>query len=249
MTQSPAAHDPADTGGGAVCFERVVHADDGGGRPAPALLWRFARPVRAVSSAMLGGGIRDAAWVLNAQVRSDYGRLDPDEHLRQIATEHALDPRAGIGLLTAARVERVATATGRGVRCDATVGVSYPTWAAAPDDEALPADRWRPGAQWRPGTINLVCQVPVPMTDAALVGAVLTATEAKTQALLEAGVPGTGTASDAVVVCCPRDSDAGAPALPVAEPFAGPRSVWGARLARAVHRAVVMGLETYAQHD
>ncbi|HLT68858.1 MAG TPA: adenosylcobinamide amidohydrolase, partial [Acidimicrobiales bacterium] len=110
-----------------------------------------------------------------------------------------------------------------GAWCAATVGLSHPTWAAAPDGE------WTP---WRPGTVNLVCAVPAPLSDAALVNAVATATEAKAQALLEAAVPGTGTASDAVVVCCPPGGT---------EPFGGPRSPWGARLARAVHAAVAEG--------
>ena len=73
---------------------------------------------------------------------------------------------------------------------------------------------------------------PAPLGDAALVNAVVTATEAKTQALGEGGVPGTGTASDAIVVCCPTGST---------ERYGGPRSLWGARLARAVHRAVAAG--------
>ena len=58
--------------------------------------------------------------------------------------------------------------------------------------------------------------------------------EAKTQALVERGVPGTGTASDAVCIVCPVDGDE--------EPFAGPRSPWGARLARATHGCVLAGL-------
>jgi adenosylcobinamide amidohydrolase len=80
-----------------------------------------------------------------------------------------------------------------------------------------------------------VAWVPVALTGAALVNAVATATEAKTQALVEAGVPGTGTASDAVCVCCPTVAED-------AELFAGPRSPWGARLARAVHAAVATGI-------
>ena len=209
----------------------ITHCDDGSGSPGPALLWRFARPVRAVSSAVLGGGLTDCAWILNAHVSLDYDREDPAEHLCELAKEQGLDPYAGIGLLTAASVERVASARDDGVHCDATVGLSYPTWAAAPDDLPLPPRRWRPG------TINLVCQLPVRLSDAALVNAVITATEAKTQALLDADVPGTGTASDAIVICCPA---AGVP-----EPYAGPRSDWGARLARAVHAAVTGGTARY----
>jgi adenosylcobinamide amidohydrolase len=78
-------------------------------------------------------------------------------------------------------------------------------------------------------------QLPVRFTEAALLNALCTATEAKSQALFEAGVPGTGTASDAVTVVCPL---AGA-----AEEFAGPRSAWGARLARTVHAAVLAGVD------
>ena len=81
-----------------------------------------------------------------------------------------------------------------------------------------------------------MCWVPAPLADAALVNAVVTATEAKAQALLEAGVPGTGTASDAIVVCCPPGGT---------EAYGGPRSAWGARLARAVHGAVPPGVERH----
>jgi adenosylcobinamide amidohydrolase len=80
--------------------------------------------------------------------------------------------------------------------------------------------------------------VPVPLSDAAFVNAVVTATEAKTQALLDAGFAGTGTASDAVCVA--------APASGRGEDFAGPRSRWGARIARAVHAAVYAGALDYA---
>jgi adenosylcobinamide amidohydrolase len=70
----------------------------------------------------------------------------------------------------------------------------------------------------------------VPLSDAAYVGAVMTATEAKTQAVLEAGFRATGTATDAICIAAPA---AGQP-----EDFTGPRSLWGARIARAVHSAV-----------
>ncbi|MGD0933686.1 MAG: adenosylcobinamide amidohydrolase, partial [Streptosporangiaceae bacterium] len=86
--------------------------------------------------------------------------------------------------------------------------------------------------------INIVVSVPVPLRDAAFVNAVVTATEAKTQAVLDAGFACTGTASDAVCVAAP----AGAPG----EDFAGPRSLWGGRIARAVHAAVYAGALDYA---
>ena len=77
----------------------------------------------------------------------------------------------------------------------------------------------------------------MPLRDAACVNAVMTATEAKTQAVLEAGFRATGTATDAICVAAPA---AGEP-----EDFAGPRSLWGARIARAVHAAVHAGAVRY----
>lgn len=206
------------------------HADDGAGNPAPVLVWRFAVPMLAISSGVLGGGITRCHWVINAHVAKNYDRSDPEQHLREIAA--GLDLAGdGVGLMTAARVERMTSADDDEVHCDATVGLSYPTWAAAPDSTGIPS------ARWRPGTVNLVCTLPVRLSPSALVNAVITATEAKTQALIEAGMPGTGTASDAIAVACATDGPA--------EPYGGPRSVWGARLARAVHAAVAAGAAGY----
>jgi adenosylcobinamide amidohydrolase len=212
-----------------------THRDDGAGQRRPVLVWRFEQPMRSVSSAVLGGGIGPCGWVLNAEVSPDYARCDPDRHLGEIAAELRL-AASGAGLLTAARVQDFTSASETGVRCEATVGLSFPVWPAAPPNAPPPR------ARWRPGTVNLVCVVPVPLTDAALVNAVMTATEAKAQALLEAGVPGTGTASDAVVVCCPAHAGEDT----ALEPFCGPRSRWGARLARVVHTAVADGAAKFA---
>lgn len=193
----------------------------------PVLVWRLPAPARTIATTVLGGGIGARRWLLSAEVDLDYRHPDPAAHLAEVAARRDLPVDEGVGFLTAARVLDVASGDDGGVTCDATVGVSTPTWAAGPDGS------WSP---WRPGTINLVCWVPAPLGDAALANALVTATEAKVQALLEAGVPGTGTASDAIAVCCPPGG---------AEAYAGPRSEWGARLARAVHAAVAAGTERF----
>ena len=190
----------------------------------PVLVWRFDAPRLVIASASVGGGIGERRWVLNAQVPKDYARHDLDDHVASIAAAHRCSG-AGVGMLTAASLDAPGLADDGGVTCSATVGVTKPTWAADADD-AISA--------WAPGTINVVAQLPVTVSADALVNAVVTATEAKTQALLERGVPGTGTASDAVCIVCPVDGPM--------ERFAGPRSVWGARLARATHAAIVKGL-------
>lgn len=203
--------------------DRESHLDHGDGAARPALVWRLPEGTVAIASAVLGGGLGAREWVVNAQVEVDYGNDDPAAHVAAIADRLGLDTGRGVGLLTAVPVLEVEGAADGGVECAATVGVSTPTWAAAPDGG------W---SRWAPGTINLVCWVPAPLGDAALVNAVITATEAKAQALGAAGVPGTGTASDAIVVCCPRGGT---------EPYGGPRSRWGSPLARAVQQAVAAG--------
>jgi len=198
------------------------------GQDIPLLVWRPAEPVRAISSGPLGGGIGVRHWVINATVPMSYRRDDPDAHLTGLADR--LDLRGpGIGLLTGVDVAEVVSGTDTGVRVWATVGLGAPIWAAAP---APPVDA-HPDAARGVGTVNIVALVPARLSDAALVNAVATVVEAKAQALRELRLPATGTATDAVTILCPL---AGPPA-----PYGGPRSRWGAPLARAAHRAVLAG--------
>ncbi|MEV8630398.1 adenosylcobinamide amidohydrolase [Streptosporangium sp. NPDC051023] len=210
---------------------RLSHREEDGARLA-SLLWEFGPGWRAISSAMVGGGIGPVEWVLNAQVVGGYSRMDPVEHLLELAP-----PGPGVGMLTAASVDRFTTAADGGVEAAVTVGLRVPTWAAAP--EGVPDPELAP--MYLPGTINIIVALPVAMTDAALVNAVMTVTEAKTQALAEEGFPGTGTASDAV---CVAVRDEGPQEL-----FGGPRSTWGARVARAVHAAVRQGTRDWVNRD
>lgn len=190
------------------------------------LVRRFDEPVRALSSASVGGGFSEPDWVLNIRVPHDYSRTDLGEHAATIAARHDL-LGTGIAMFTAVDVTREQRACVEGASVSATVGVTRPTWAA---DPGAGHGHW-------PGTINLIAQLPVALEPAAMVQALLAMTEAKTQALLEAGVPGTGTASDAITLVCsvtgPEHS------------FGGVRSTWGHRLAMATHSAVHQGLATH----
>ncbi|MEU8369903.1 adenosylcobinamide amidohydrolase [Micromonospora tulbaghiae] len=201
------------------------------GSDIPVLAWRAEAPLLAVGSAPLGGGIGVRGWVLNATVPMSYDRDDPAAHLAELA--HGLDlDGPGVGLLTGVDVTEVVRRTDGGVRVWATVGLGTPVWAAAPEPAPPAASEPARPAQ-RVGTVNIVAYVPVRLGDAALVNAVATATEAKAQAIWELGLPATGTPTDAVTVLCPAEGD---PA-----PYGGPRSAWGAPLARAVHAAVRSG--------
>jgi len=192
------------------------------------LVWRFDHPLRVAASAPHGGGLATRRWIVNAQVPPSYARRDPDHHLRKLAVSLGL-PGHGVGMLTAADVRSFVTTVDDGVEVVATVGLGEPEWAAtAPRTERVPVRL--------AGTINAVALLPERLSDAALVNAIATATEAKAQALFELGIAGTGTATDAVCIATPADGRA--------EAFGGPRSRCGSRLARAVRDAVRLGAST-----
>lgn len=193
------------------------------GRELPLLLWRFANPVRVIASAPHGGGIGLRRWLVNAQVPPSYARRDPDHHLGKLGVSLGL-PGKGVGMMTAADVRRFVTGLDGGVDVTATIGLGHPILAAAPDDGRIAE---------LVGTINIVVLLPERLSDSALVNAVATATEAKTQALRDLGLDATGTATDAICIACPEQGNPAA--------FGGPRSVWGGRVARAVHTAIVAG--------
>ncbi|MGC4890104.1 adenosylcobinamide amidohydrolase [Micromonospora sp. DT227] len=217
--------------------EPILTSRSEAGWDIPLLVWRAETPLLAVGSAPLGGGIGVRRWVVNATVPMTYDRDDPAAHLAELARDLDLGG-PGVGLLTGVDVTEVVHRGDAGVRVWATVGLGTPVWAAAPasagGDRATAEDTPAgPAPAPRVGTVNIVVHVPVRLGDAALVNAVATATEAKAQAIWELGLQATGTATDAVTVLCPAD---GTPA-----PYGGPRSTWGAPLARAVHAAVRAG--------
>lgn len=196
------------------------------GMPLPIMIIRFDEPLLAISSAPLGGGMGTRHWLINATVSKAYSRMDPDAHLAELARANGC-AGDGVGCLTAVDVTSLTSAADAGAQAVVTVGLGVPTWASAPDGDPVAAA----------GTINCVVRVPTRLSGAALVNAVMTATEAKAQALWDAGVPATGTASDAICVLCSPDGQA--------EPFGGPRSTWGARIARAVYQATRTGAEEW----
>ncbi len=225
-----------------------------------ALLWQWDTPMTALTSAPVGGGLRELQWLMNVSVPHDYSRTDLTTHADEIAAANNITG-TGATMFTAVDVTKCQSVSNDDAIVDATVGVTTPTWAAllmggslwGTTTDVLPRPRSgsvdgprlggdvtdvlpRPRSG-NPGTINIIVQLPVELTPAALVNAVITATEAKTQALIEAGIDGTGTPTDAIAIVYPTQAT-------TTEEFAGPRSPWGARIANAVHAAVSAGIQT-----
>jgi iron complex transport system ATP-binding protein len=196
----------------------------------PAAVWvRSQAPLSVLGSAVVGGDLDATQHVVNMHVSRDYASDDPGADLRAFARRLGIrDPF--VGLMTAAWTDRASVAweEADGIRAGvvATVGLSRPAAAGVCSPVA-----------WRPSTINLIAVLDARLERGAAVNGVITVTEAKVGALVEAGVvtaegvQATGTVTDAVVIAWtgrgPR------------APYLGPGTVAGWCLARAARRAVL----------
>ncbi len=186
------------------------------------------RPLRVLSSAVHHGGFVDARAVVNLHVDKNDPCADPAGMIATYGRRAGL-PGPWVGLLTGALTERagIAEEVAEQVRALAvtTVGLSNPVAAGH-----------SPIATWAPSTINIVVVVDADPEPAALVNAIITATEVKGLALraaglvVEDGLAASGTSTDAVVIAA---TGRGAPAR-----FGGPASPLGWVVARAVKAAL-----------
>jgi adenosylcobinamide amidohydrolase len=199
----------------------------------PDRVWvRSAAPLDVLTSAVVGGDLDAARHVVNMRVRRGYDCRDPAADLRAFARALGI-AEPFVGLMTAAPTQDAQTvweaADDVRVVAVSTVGLSAPVAAGV-----------TPPVVCQPSTINVVVVLDAALERAAAVNAVLTATEAKVGALVDAGIttpdgtPATGTVTDAIVVAWtgrgPR------------VPYLGPGTAAGWCLARAVRRAVAQGI-------
>ena len=199
---------------------------------AAAVVVRAEQPLRAVSSAIVGGGVAEVRSIVNLHVPRGSRCDESERYLNDFVTRRSL-ARPFVGLLTGAATHRAEQATERGedltVSSVVTLGLGNRSTAGR-----------SPAMAWRPSTINTIVIVDGQPEDAALVNLVITATEVKTLALAEGGVHSpeggmvTGTSTDAVVIAAtgrgPRFR------------FGGPVSELGWVVARAVRSAMDAGI-------
>ncbi len=186
------------------------------------------RPLRVLSSAFVGGGFVETREIVNMHVDDVAPDSSPERELRQFAARLGI-AAPFVGLMTAAATEhaRLAVAADGALTVATVVSVGLSnTVCAGVTAPAPPA----------PGTINAILLLDADLTPAAMVNAVITATEGKTMALGEwqvsdaRGAPASGTSTDAVVVAC---TGRGA-----ALDYAGPGTTLGFLAARAVRAAI-----------
>lgn len=217
---------------------------------------RFLRPFRVISTSPANGGVvDDLAVVFNHQCCEPAGHQmeqlmrahrRPLLYNAYLLADHGLAGRTAAGLGTAANMNNLCIAEERSrelhVVAFATGGVEGNAARAGDPASYYEYDgrfeRKGPVGPDTPGTINVMVAVNTPMTEGALVRAVMTATEAKTSLLQELSVPSrqsasiaTGTGTDQIAVMAPAD---GAPPLT----SAGHHSVLGEMIGNAVYCAI-----------
>ena len=219
---------------------------------------RMVEPLQFLSSATLGEGLLRTQWVLSYQVEATICLPRPAEYLRERARRLDMPEELFIGLLTAVnhRDLQVYTEQKAGVTVTtlATVGADHgsrPGQQRYGQGECVPVDlawmRNSDPAILEPGTINIVTLIDADLTAGALVRASTMATEAKTLALVEAGIKtkegylATGTATDVTVV--------GHTGRGLHCPYAGSATLVGSLVGRGAYHVVRQGLEVSQRRD
>ncbi len=93
------------------------------------------------------------------------------------------------------------------------------------------------------GTINIIVISCETLSEGAIAGTIITATEAKTRALIDKGLQFTGTTSDAIVVAY-ENSGKGEPIV-----YSGPATPFGGRVVKLVRLGVKEALKAYYGSD
>ncbi|GCE03336.1 adenosylcobinamide amidohydrolase [Dictyobacter aurantiacus] len=186
-----------------------------------------------LSSAVVGGGFQSVRLVLNRHVSRDYDCRQPALDLQRFARQVAWN-EPFIGLLTGVPINGTRCVTQRSddltVASVITAGVS----------NAMTAGISTP-VVFTPGTINMVVFVDANLEVAAMVNAVITATESKVATLAACNVRSsqgelaTGTSTDALVIACTGRGD------PL--PYAGPGTEVGYLIGLTVRECLIQALK------
>ncbi len=216
-------------------------------------------PLRTLNSSPWGGGFSTHKVIMNRQVDKLYNEADPLREMDDFIHREGLNPQETAGMLTAAKVK--------------DVGYYGLTWEAGedgdtnefgqklamkPEQEPLQVCSWvtvglgnkaRAGAELPvtslyPGTINTIVVINGCLTDAAMVNAVITATEAKAAALQALGIlvegqSATGTTTDAVLIA--------ATCRGKTYNYAGTATALGYLIGRTVYEAIMHSGQLYEQ--
>ncbi len=224
-----------------------------------AIYARLMNPHLVLSTCRVKGGLRnDLCWVLNHQACEPAGHhskrmlKDVEGYRRQLCEPLGIEPDRCAIMSTAANMNNAALVKERfhGLEVGAVVTAGVETNAGRAGDPASVMEKEDgfinlkdQGNKIKEGTINIMLFIGHALTKAAIVRAVITATEAKSAALQELSINSrysnglaTGTGTDQIIVCAP-DS----PGFRLS--WAGKHSKLGELIGRVVIRGVKKSLE------
>lgn len=187
---------------------------------------RFPQKMRVLASTMRNGGYWETDTILMMQVEEGYDNRDPENDMAEKLERLGLEGHT-VGFMTAAHIRKALTTAEveyHGVKAVAVVTAGVVNTVMA--GELLPDSIIR--KLNKPGTINIVAAVDVSLEDAGFANAIITATEAKSAAMFDRGIRGTGTTSDAVAIASP---------IGKGTKYAGTATDVGIAIARAVRQA------------
>jgi iron complex transport system ATP-binding protein len=198
------------------------------------------KPLKVLSSALVGSGFQWAGHFVNRQVSKDYHCEDAELEMKQYLQKRGLPVSSTIGMMTAVDIHDAV--------CMYEKQDSFSLWAVvtAGVGNAVDAARsWkRAQLEQKIGTINMMIFIDGTLTDAAYVQAVMTATEAKAKALYEENVldpetntHATGTSTDCIAIAATQTGNTFA--------YAGTITPLGKAIGRVVYEATKEALRRY----
>jgi adenosylcobinamide hydrolase len=176
----------------------------------------------AISSGLNGGRGR-AGYLFNHAVKPDFDHYEPLEYMENLARSLDIN-HPYFGLLTAVGMDNLCVMTDGYLTTFVTAGITHPSGFRVN----------------RVGTINIILVVDGNLSEGAMVGAVITATEAKGLVLMEMGYDFLGTTTDAVIVACQKGPG------PCIE-YAGSYTEFGEKITGTVMKGVKEGLRKTEQ--
>ncbi|WP_134684035.1 adenosylcobinamide amidohydrolase [Brevibacillus migulae] len=196
--------------------------------------------MQTVSSALWRGGMQHARTYINGSVPLDYQCSDPALQLANQIAHWGYDSDETVGLLTAARLTHAGVHEEEGDQFRLLVCAT-----AGTGNGARAGRRRKAFSAYQAGTINVMIMLDARLTPAAMINAVMTATEAKCAALQDADIRDpngeviTGTTSDAIVLAASQAAH-----FAGVHQFAGTATTIGQTIGRLTYEAVLEAVRT-----
>jgi adenosylcobinamide hydrolase len=190
-------------------------------------------PLAVLSSAVIGGELRQTSHIVNMHVGNAYDHARPNEDLAAFAARCGID-EVFVGMMTAASTHNA------GVAMDSREDLTVAAIVTAGLSNVASAGVTLP-AQTSNGTINTILLVDGALSIAAMANAIITATEAKTMTLFDNDIRtpdgrlASGTSTDSIVVAHTGRG--------IMLEYTGPATTVGWLIGRAVRQALSESLK------